>query len=273
MIIFPNIKINIGLNIVSKREDGYHNIETIFYPVNHHDILEIIDSDRFEFINTGIEIDCPADNNLCVKAYNLLNESHNLPPVKIILHKIVPFGTGLGAGSSNAAHTLILLNEKFNLKIPDQELINIATKIGADCAFFIKNKPVFAEGVGNIFTDIKLDLTGHFLVLCFPRVSVSTSDAYAGCTPRIPQKSLREQIQNPIESWKDLIKNDFENSVFVKHKILSEIKKELYNSGAIYAQMSGSGSAIFGIFNNNPEDLKFIKCTDYKIIKLKNLEL
>jgi 4-diphosphocytidyl-2-C-methyl-D-erythritol kinase len=268
MIIFPNIKINIGLNIVSRREDGYHNIETVFFPINYHDILEILDSDKFESINTGIAIDCPAEENLCVKAFNILQKEYVLPPVKIILHKIVPFGTGLGAGSSNAAHTLILLNNKFNLNISKQELINKASKIGADCAFFIKNTPVFAEGIGNIFTDISLDLTNHYLVLCFPGISVSTPEAYAGCVPHKPEKSLKELVKLPLNQWEKSIKNDFEAKVFQKYNILAEIKQELYDFGAIYAQMSGSGSAIFGIFNNNPDKIKLLKCADYKIVKL-----
>jgi 4-diphosphocytidyl-2-C-methyl-D-erythritol kinase len=260
MICFPNIKINIGLDIVSRREDGYHNIETVFFPVLYNDILEILPSDKFELINEGIQIDCPVEKNLCYKAYRIIEENYKIPPVKIILFKNVPFGTGLGSGSSDAAHTLILLNKIFKLNISDQELLDYASSLGADCAFFIKNKPVIASGTGNIFNEIKLKLTGMYLLLCLPELSVNTANAYKSCKPEIPQKSLDDLIKLPIKEWKNNIKNDFEKNVFADFPVLNEIKKELYDKGAAYAQMSGSGSAVFGLFDENITGLKLESC-------------
>lgn len=260
MICFPNIKINIGLDIISRRENGYHNIETVFFPVLYNDILEILPSDKFELINEGIQIDCPTEKNLCYKAYKIIEEHYKIPPVKIILFKNVPFGTGLGSGSSDAAQTLILLNKIFKLNISEQELLSYASSIGADCAFFIKNKPVIANGVGNVFEEISLNLNGKYLLLCLPEVSVNTANAYKNCKPEIPRKSLADLIKLPISEWKDNIKNDFEKTVFVDFPVLSEIKKELYNHGAIYAQMSGSGSAVFGLFDKNINGLKLETC-------------
>lgn len=253
MISFPNIKINIGLDIISRREDGYHNIETVFYPVLYHDILEIVPSAEFELINKGILVDCPFDKNLCYKAFKLLKDDFNIPPVKIILFKNVPFGTGLGSGSADAAHTLILLNKINNLQLKENHLIDYASKLGADCAFFIKNKPVLARGVGNEFKDVELNLKGKFLMLCLPEVAVNTADAYKNCNPLQPQTRLEELIKLPVEQWKDNIKNDFEKTVFPQYPILAEIKNELYQNGALFAQMSGSGSSVFGIFEGNPK--------------------
>lgn len=253
MISFPNIKINIGLDIVSRRDDGYHNIETVFYPVLYHDILEIVPSDEFELINKGILIDCQVEKNLCYKAFKLLADDFNIPPVKIILFKNVPFGTGLGSGSADAAHTLILLNKINNLQLNENQLISYASRLGADCAFFVKNKPVLASGVGNEFKDVELNLHGKYLMLCLPDVSVNTADAYKNCKPAQPKTKLEESVKLPIEKWKDSIKNDFEKTVFQKFPILSEIKNELYQNGALYAQMSGSGSSVFGIFDSNPD--------------------
>lgn len=268
MIVFPNTKINIGLNITAKREDGYHNLETVFYPINLRDILEVIDSKNFDFINTGIKIDCLPNENLCVKAYKKIKNEFDIPPVKIVLYKNVPFGSGLGSGSSDAAHMLILLNEKFNLGITKQKLLELASGIGADCAFFMKNKPVFAQGIGNIFTDIELSLKNYYLMICFPGINISTQEAYANCIPKSSDIKLTELIKLPIAEWKEHIKNDFEASIFHKHKKISKIKSELYETGAIYAQMSGSGSAVYGIFNENPEKIKLKNCDNIKVVKL-----
>jgi 4-diphosphocytidyl-2-C-methyl-D-erythritol kinase len=267
MICFPNIKINIGLDIISRRDDGYHNIETVFIPVHFNDILEILPSEKFELINEGIQIDCPVEKNLCYKAYEILEEQYRIPPVKIVLYKNVPFGTGLGSGSSDAAHTLILLNKIFKLELTEETMLQIASTLGADCAFFIKNKPVVASGVGNVFKEIELDISGKFLLLCLPDVAVNTANAYKNCKPSLPEKSLTESIKLPLEEWNNNIKNDFENTVFADFPVLNEIKKELYKNGAIYAQMSGSGSAVYGIFNEVPcSELK--NCVNCKIIEL-----
>ncbi len=248
MISYPNAKINLGLNIISKRDDGFHNIETVFYPVKHYDILEIIDSERFEFVNKGIEIDCPQDENLCVKAYNILKLHYSIPPVKIILYKNIRYGSGLGSASSNAAYTLKVLNDKFELKISDRELKKYASELGADCAFFIENKPLFAEGKGDVFSDVDVCLDDYNIKIIFPEIKINTKEAYKNCQISGNAGELKEIIKQPVEKWKDLMKNDFESSIFKKYKVLKEIKEEFYNSGAVYSQMSGSGSGIFGIF-------------------------
>ena len=252
MLCFPNTKINIGLNVISKRPDGYHNIETIFYPIDFCDILEILPSKSFQLVNYGIQIDCAVEKNLCFKAYKILEQIYNIPPVKIILHKKIPFGTGLGAGSSNAASTLILLNKMNCLNLSEEKLIEYASLLGADCAFFIKNKPVAASGIGNVFNDIELCLKNKYIVVCIPSVSVNTANAYSKITPKEPVKSLSELVKMPVAEWKNHIKNDFEDTVFKEYPILQEIKSELYENGAVYAQMSGSGAAVFGIFENMP---------------------
>ena len=268
MISFPNIKINIGLDILSRRKDGYHNIESVFVPVKYTDVLEILPADKFELINKGIQIDCPVEKNLCYKAYKLIADNYNIPTVKIILYKNVPFGTGLGAGSSDAASTLIMLNEMFELNISEGKLIEYAALIGADCAFFIKNKTVFVSGIGTKFTDIDINLSGMYLLLCLPVVSVNTANAYKNCTPNVPKNKLYKLAQLPVTQWKDSIENDFELSVFPEYPILAKIKQELYDLGAIYAQMSGSGSAIFGVFVEKPENVNMQYCKETRLIEL-----
>lgn len=267
-INFPNAKINIGLDIVRKREDGYHDIRTIFYPINITDAMEIMPSDTFIFNNTGIKIDCEVEKNLCYKAYMLLKEDFDLPPVKFVLHKHIPFGSGLGAGSSDAAFTLKMLNDMFSLAISEEKMIDYASKLGADCAFFIKNKPTLAEGTGTIFSDVSLNLSGKYLALVLPKVSVNTAKAYGKCHPAEPKFKLEESAKLPIEQWKDYIKNDFEETVFSEFPVLAKIKQYLYDSGAQFAQMSGSGSAMFGIFEDKPLNLKLTDCK-IEIIELK----
>ncbi len=256
-INFPNAKINIGLDIIRKREDGYHDIRTIFYPIGITDAMEIMPSEKFIFKNTGIKIDCEVEKNLCYKAYMLLKEGFDLPPVKFVLHKHIPFGSGLGAGSSDAAFTIKMLNDMFSIGLSDEQMIAYASKIGADCAFFIKNRPTLAEGTGTIFSNINIDLTGKFLALALPNVSVNTAKAYGKCHPAEAEFKLEDSIKQPIENWKYFIKNDFEKTVFSEFPVLAEIKQYLYDSGAVFAQMSGSGSAMFGIFNSKPQKLKF----------------
>ena len=266
MICFPNAKINIGLNIISKRSDGFHNIETIFYPIELADILEFTEinnstnkkkaiqsSSDSTFMQTGIELDIVKEKNICYKAYNLLAKDYSLPALNIHLHKIIPFGAGLGGGSSDAAFMLKELNKYFNLKINKTELENYASKIGSDCAFFINNNAVFAYEKGNKFKDIKLSLEGYYILLIKPDIIVSTVDAYSGIIPKPTKNLLIDLIKMPITDWKNYIYNDFETTVFKKHHKLKEIKEGLYNLGAIYASMSGSGSSIFGIFDKKPE--------------------
>lgn len=258
-ICFPNAKINIGLDIVRRRTDGYHNIRTVFYPINITDAMEIMPSDKFIFENRGIKIDCEIEKNLCYKAYKILKDDFELPPVKFVLYKHIPFGSGLGAGSSDAAFTIKMLNDMFSLNLSVEQMIAYASQLGADCAFFIHNKPMLAEGTGNILQKIQLNLSGKTLVLVLPPISVNTAKAYSQCTPAEPPYKLEDSIKLPIEQWKDRIKNDFETTVFAENPLLEEIKYILYDYGAIFAQMSGSGSAMYGIFDSKPK-LDFIGC-------------
>ena len=250
MLVFPNCKINLGLSIVEKRNDGFHNIETVFYPIPLFDVLEIIPSEdgETEFFSSGLPIPGDANKNLCFKAYQLLKKDFDLPPVKIHLHKVIPMGAGLGGGSSDAAQTLVLLNDLFELRISESELLNYASKLGADCAFFILNKAIYAEEKGDKFKNIDLDLKGKTLVLVKPNVHVGTAEAYAEITPNQRLYSLDLLIEKPINEWRYILQNDFEKSIFKNHPEIETIKNELYDSGAVYASMSGSGSAVFGLF-------------------------
>ncbi len=252
MIVFPNAKINIGLNITEKRSDGFHNIETIFYPISLSDILEINISDsKIKFENTGLTVENKKlENNLCYKAYEALNNNSKINPVEIHLHKIIPFGAGLGGGSADASFTLKALNLILKLSLDNETLMNYAEKIGSDCPFFILNKPAFATEKGNKLTPIELSLKGYFLVLIHPGIHVNTAKAYSKIKPNKPSESLSKLISQPIENWKELIKNDFESGIFKEYPEIENIKNKLYNSGAIYASMSGSGSAVYGIFRN-----------------------
>ncbi|MEI7503954.1 MAG: 4-(cytidine 5'-diphospho)-2-C-methyl-D-erythritol kinase [Paludibacter sp.] len=256
MLLFPNAKINLGLNVVEKRADGYHNIETVFYPIGLSDVLDIQVSEScsdYSFSASGIPIDGDPENNLIVKAYRLLRSQYQFPAIDISLAKQIPFGAGLGGGSSDAAYMLKALNEMFELKITPKKLEKIASLLGADCPVFIKNKPIFATGIGNVFTPIKLSLKGYFLLLIKPDIHVSTPEAYSLVVPEKPQISLFELIQKPMIEWKYLIKNDFEKSVFSKYPEIEKIKNDLYGMGAKYASMSGSGSSVYGIFETVPE--------------------
>lgn len=255
MISFPNAKINIGLNVLEKRPDGYHNLETIFFPVKLADALEVVEADKFAFSSSGIEIGGKAESNLVVKAYHLLKNDFELPAVRIHLHKVIPFGAGLGGGSSDAAFTLKMMNDQFELGLRIDQLEKYASKLGADCPFFIRNKPRFAHGIGDKFEEISLDLSNLKIVIAKPAISVSTPDAYRNIVPQKPEFDLRNLAHLPIEEWKDVVKNDFENSVFPRYPEIEELKHSLYKSGAVYASMSGSGSAVFGIFRHLPTDL------------------
>ena len=253
MVVFPNAKINLGLNIIEKRTDGYHNIESCFYPIPLTDALEVIESDKLSFTSSGIPIPGDPESNLCLKAYHLLKKHYDLPLVEIHLHKNIPIGAGLGGGSSDGAFMLKLLNEKFELGIDNPALEKLAGELGSDCPFFIENKPVFVEGKGNVFSPVEVSLKGKYLVLVMPDVHVSTAQAYAGITPQQPEAGLKEILeQKPMKRWQDLVKNDFEESVFAKHPELERIKNQLIEEGAIYASMTGSGAAVFGVFEEKP---------------------
>ena len=252
MITFPNAKINLGLSITEKRPDGYHNLETVFYPVALEDALEIRTSPeadkKFSLHQYGMEISGNPEDNLVVKAYLLLDKEFHLPPVEIHLYKHIPSGAGLGGGSSDAAFMLKLLNEHYNLQLSDNQLEDYAATLGADCAFFIKNTPTYAEGIGNIFSPIELSLKGYRIMIVKPDVFVSTREAFANIRPHRPEYPVREVIRRPVAEWKDTLINDFEASVFPQYPVIGEIKEELYHQGAIYASMSGSGSSVFGLF-------------------------
>jgi len=258
MIVFPNAKINIGLNITERRPDGYHNLETIFYPIKINDSLEVIESTKLSFESSGLDIPGSMEDNLCVKGYHLLKKDFDLPLVTIHLHKHIPIGAGLGGGSSDAAFFIKLMNTKFELGLTVNKMQNYARALGADCAFFIENKPTFAFEKGDEFEHVKLDLTNYKIVLVMPPVHVSTSEAYRGVKPAPVKESLYDLIQLPIRNWKKHIKNDFEESIFKNHVEIRGVKAALYEAGALYASMSGSGSSVFGIFETTP-DLSALK--------------
>jgi 4-diphosphocytidyl-2-C-methyl-D-erythritol kinase len=249
VVQFPNCKINLGLHITSKRADGFHNIETVFYPVGLKDILEIIVSNQFEFSSTGITIPGDTSNNLCIKAYQLLQKDFpEIPAIKMHLHKNIPMGAGLGGGSADGAFTLQLLNDKFRLNLSQEQLIYYAAVLGSDCPFFILNTPVFATGRGEILESINLDLSNYTFALVHPGIHVNTKWAFEQIQPKTPPKSIKEIIQLPIEEWKHLLKNDFEAPIMQAHPEIEVIKNALYADGAVYASMSGSGSSVFGIY-------------------------
>jgi len=253
MIVFPNAKINLGLNITEKRPDGYHNLETVFYPVHIEDALEVVplkDSDKeLELQVFGTPIAGNPEDNLVVKAYRLLKDRFNLPAISIYLQKHIPSGAGMGGGSADGAFMLKLLNDKFSLELSEEELEAIASRLGADCPFFIKNEPTFATGTGNIFSPINISLKGLYILIIKPEIFVSTRDAFSLITPAYPSKRITEIIQRPVEEWKNNLVNDFEKSVFAQYPEIGNAKDKLYKAGAIYASMSGSGSSLYGIFN------------------------
>ena len=254
MIVYPNAKINIGLNVVEKRKDGYHNIETVFYPIKLMDALEITASEYYEqnctLIVTGVILPGRPSDNLVVKAYNQLKSMFpdKIKPIDVHLHKHIPTGAGLGGGSSDAAFTIKALNDKFDLRLNEEDMKTVASKIGADCPFFIKNKPVFAQGIGDVFSEIEMSLKGKFILLVKPNIGVSTSDAYSLIKPHKPEIPLKEILKKPLKEWKENVVNDFEYSVFAKYPEIAAIKDRLYDLGAIYASMSGSGATVYGIF-------------------------
>lgn len=266
MITFPCAKINLGLNIVSKRPDGYHNLETVFYPIPLTDALEIKYMDEkfpsespCDLKITGNDVDCNEEDNLVIKAYQLLAADFQLPRVHAHLVKRIPTQAGLGGGSSDAANMIRLLDERFRLNIGIPEMERYAAKLGADCAFFITADPSYAEGIGDVLMPADVPgagLGGYYLAVVKPSVAVSTRDAYAAIVPKTPAKCCRDIVRQPIETWKDELVNDFEAPIFAMHPELAAIKQSLYDAGAVYAAMSGSGSALFGIFREQPTGLE-----------------
>ena len=257
MLFFPNCKINIGLQIISKREDGYHNIETVFYPIPINDVLEIIpaslNNSNIEFSLSGNAIACEDNENICVKAYHLLKEKFpQLPAVKMHLHKTIPSGAGLGGGSADGAAALVMLNNKFNLGLTKAALIDLSLQLGSDCPFFIINKPCFATSRGEMLEELTFDLSDYKIVIVNPGIHVNTGEAFSKITPRgvdADKISLINLTQLPVHLWKDAITNDFETVVFAQYPSIKTIKDELYLSGALFASMSGSGSSVYGIFS------------------------
>ena len=256
MIVFPKAKINIGLRIVEKRPDGFHNIETFFYPVHVADALEFVvhrDSRREDSLKvTGLMEDCDPDDNLVMKAVRLMRRSFDFPGIRIHLHKSIPVGAGLGGGSSDAAGMLRILNRYFNFGLNAEELRSIAGRLGSDVPFFIDGTPSFAEGTGNILSDLPLDLDSYHITILYPGINISTAEAYAACVPRPSGESLRELLMLPVTEWKDRVLNDFEPAIAGRYPLIESLKQSLYEAGALFASMSGSGSAVYGIFNEKP---------------------
>lgn len=273
----PIAKINLGLNVVERRPDGYHNLETVFFPVHINDELTLNPMpDATEpwslKVISDTPIDCPPEKNLVIKALLMVKENHDIPPVEVILNKMMPSQAGMGGGSSDGAYMIRLLNETFSLGMSISEMQQIAARLGADCAFFINPVPSYATGIGEKLTVLPEgipQLEGKWLALVKPDVAVSTKEAYAGIHPHYPQKNCLDVISQPIETWREYLVNDFEESIFKTLPVLAEVKQQLYDNGALYAAMSGSGSTIFGIFENKPDFITIRYASIYnRIIKI-----
>ncbi|MBQ2374621.1 MAG: 4-(cytidine 5'-diphospho)-2-C-methyl-D-erythritol kinase [Alistipes sp.] len=266
MKIKANCKINIGLDVLRKRDDGFHDLSTVMYPVRGlYDEIEVepITAADNEFHSLGIVVDCPAEQNLCLKAARLIQQRYDVGRVRITLDKRVPFGAGLGGGSSDATAVLVAMNEIFSLSLDESELITLASQLGSDTAFFVRNTPQLCEGRGDVMTPVELDFHHLWLVLVKPDEGVSTREAYAGVKPMIPASSLVERLRQPMQKWQGSVKNDFEPSVFAAHPVIASIKQQLIDCGAVYASMSGSGSTVFGIFDTKEQAEKIRSMTDY----------
>lgn len=290
MTIYPNAKINLGLNVTERRSDGYHNLETVFYPIPVHDILHVEtekehrtgteasvfpahctahtdETEDYTLYTAGITIDCPPEKNLVIKAFRNLKRDFDLPYLYIYMYKQIPSGAGLGGGSSDAAFMMKLLNDKFNLGMGTEEMEARISPLGADCAFFIKNRPTLATGIGNIFTPVSLSLKGRYLVLVKPDVFVSTKEAYSQIHPHRPATPVTDLIVRPVDTWRDTLTNDFEEGIFALHPEIADIKARLYGLGADYAAMSGSGSSVFGLFRTPQPSAGelFTGCTTFSL--------
>lgn len=254
MVVFPNCKINIGLNITGRRSDGFHDLETVFYPVQWMDVLEVIHKNDLppSIHLSGIEVQGNEDDNICIKAYRLLKQDFpQLPAIDIYLHKAIPTGAGLGGGSADGAFMLKVLNDKFNLRLTEAALIGYALQLGSDCPFFILNKPCFAEGRGEKMIPVASDLSAYAMVFVNPGIHINTGWAFSNITPAVPARSIKDIIQQPVETWKQEMKNDFEAPVFGAYPEIAAIKQKLYDNSAVYASMSGTGSTVYGIFAAN----------------------
>ncbi len=254
MIRLSGCKVNIGLSIVGKRDDGYHNIESIFFPVPYHDIIEIVEGVLHdEFKVTGIPVEGSPQSNLVIKAVNLMRQNFGIPKLKIHLHKNIPLGAGLGGGSANATNTILLINNLFGLELSNEKLMALTSEIGSDCAFFVNNTPAFVHGRGTEMEKIDVSLSGKFLVIVKPQVHVATADAYSGIVAFSNPGKYKSDVIGDIEKWQEVFANDFESSIFNKYPLVGEIKKKMMSSGALYSSMSGSGASVFGIFGERPK--------------------
>jgi len=261
VISFPNCKINLGLWVTQRRTDGYHNIQTVMLPVPWCDVLEMVPAagNQTSLTVTGMQVDSPMEKNLCYKAWQLMADRYGIPPVDMHLHKVIPSGAGLGGGSSDASFALKLLNNLFHLDLNDEVLRSLAVQLGMDCPFFIENIPALSTGRGDFLKPLPLSLQGLYLLIVKPPVHVSTAAAFAGIKPLFRENSIHEITSLPVQDWRKLLLNDFEQTVMAQYPEIREIKNELYRNGAIYAALSGSGSAVFGIFQN-PVSIKFPGC-------------
>lgn len=262
MIVFPNAKINLGLNVVSRREDGYHSISSCFLPIGWKDILEVIEAPVFEFSSSGLEIPGDAQNNLCVRAFEMLKKDFDIPSVKIHLHKLIPMGAGLGGGSSDGAFTLMILNDLFELKISTAKLTDYAKRLGADCPFFLRNRPTMVSGIGEIFGDIDVDLSGVKVVVVHPDIHINTAKAFEKIIPNEPIWAIPDVLVSPRTAWLEGLKNDFEEPAIQEFSTIQTIKNELTRQGAFYTSMTGSGSAVFGLFETTCDH---VRLKDYMI--------
>lgn len=263
MVVFPHCKINIGLHVLARREDGFHDIETVFYPIGLSDILEVIPDPgspggSVTLDLTGITVDGNPSKNLVVKAYELLNQKFSMHAVKVHLHKMVPPGAGLGGGSADGAAMLTVLRDLFGLPLTNEELAPIARELGSDCPFFLTGRASIATGRGEILRDVGISLAGYMLYLFYPGAGISTGKAYLNIMPRIPPEPLEIQAARPVETWKDNLANVFEPYAFSERPVIRRIKEELYHNGAVYTSMTGSGSVVYGIFRNTPDLPEFL---------------
>lgn len=259
MVVFPHCKINLGLYVLNKRTDGYHSLSTCFYPVPWTDVLEIIESNQLRFTTSGIVIPGSPNTNLCWRAYELVAQKRSIPPVHIHLHKVVPMGAGLGGGSSDGAFTLRLLNDKFKLDFSKGELMEMASQLGSDCPFFVQDEPQVGSGRGEILEPISLSLGGTFIVMVKPDIHISTKEAYSNMVPKAPDYELRETLLGPVSQWPARLGNDFELGAMQRHPAIRAIKERLYSAGAFYAGMSGSGSAVFGLFRQEIDAAELLR--------------
>lgn len=254
MVLFPHAKINLGLQVTGKRPDGFHDLVSCFYPITWYDVLEIMPSKKFSFTTTGVSVPGSQEENLCVRAYRLLNKKHSLGAVRMHLHKVIPIGAGLGGGSADAAYTLRALVELFQLDLGQEEMQHMAANLGSDCPFFLQPNPLMVRGKGDILEPFEFSLPPGYLAVIFPGFHISTKEAFAELRAVPPHYDLGEVIMNtPVEDWKDVLTNDFEHTVFRRFPSLEKLKKALYASGAVFASLTGSGAAVYGYFREKPE--------------------